>query len=163
MLLQFTDAFNGNFQPFLALERERPGDHCHRQNTHFTRHFGNYRCPTGTGTTTHTRGDKYHIGTAQCFGDPVPVFERGSAADVRVGTGTEPLGNLTTKLQDRFRLDVRQGLGISIGADKIHTLDRVFDHVFDRVAAASPDAYYLDDGIFRNVIDQFKHGVSPLL
>ena len=161
MLLQFGHALGGDLQAFLALEGEGTRDHRHCQDAQFPGHFGDYRGATGTGATAHTRGNKHHIRSAQGLGYAIPVFQRGGAPDVRVGTGAQALGDVTAKLQHGPGLDVRQCLGVGIGADEIHAFHVIGNHMLDRVAAAAAHTDYLDDCIRRYVIDKFKHGSFP--
>ena len=74
-----------------------------------------------------------------------------------------PLGNTRTQLQNGFGVDIRQCLGISVGADKIHAFNVVFDHMPDGITTTATDTDHLYHRILWCVINQFKHRDSPLV
>ena len=50
------------------------------------------------------------------------------------------------QLQHRFRTDIRKGLRVSIGANKIHAVDLMIDHVTNGVTATATDTDHFDHG-----------------
>ncbi|MNZ76028.1 hypothetical protein D3C78_945220 [compost metagenome] len=97
----------------------------------------------------------------QHFGDALTVFQRGLAADFRIGTSTQALGHAGTQLQDGARADVFQRLSISVGADEFDAFDVALDHVIDGVATAATDADHFDDRALRDVVYELEHFPSP--
>ena len=59
---------NGTF------ESEWLGYDTNGESTKVTCNFGNYRCTSGSGSTTHSSGYEYQVGTLEYFFDFVPVF-----------------------------------------------------------------------------------------
>jgi hypothetical protein len=107
--------------------------------------LGHHRCCTGTGATTHAGGDEQHVGTLDHLPDTVLVILRRLAADVRIGTGTQSLGDAAADLQRGACRHVFQRLGIGVGTDKIHAVDVLFAHVLHGIAATAADTDHLDN------------------
>jgi hypothetical protein len=78
---------------------------------------------------------------------PVHVLERGLAAFVGVGTGTETARHVRP---DRYLFDsgVRtKRLRVGVDADELDPFESEVDHRVDRVAARTPDAHHFDAGL----------------
>ena len=56
-----------------------------------------------------------------------------------------------------FDVDALQRLRIGVGTDEIHSLYTGVHHVLDRVAAASTDAQYFNNGVLAVTIHELKH------
>ncbi|MNZ75477.1 hypothetical protein D3C78_939550 [compost metagenome] len=153
MLGQGADALVGNLHAPASLEGERTGDHRHGEDAHFLGHLGDDRRRTGAGAAAHAGGDEHHVGALQHLGDALAVLQRGLAADVGIGAGTEPLGHVHAQLQDGLGIDLLQCLGIGVGTDEIDVVDVAAQHVIDGVAATTADTDDLDYRIRLNVID----------
>ena len=119
MLFQLADPLFGLCHALLALARERLGDDADGQRSGFSGNLGNDRCRAGAGAAAHAGGDEDHIGALEHLSHLLPVFEGRVTADVGVGAGSQPFGQLRTQLHLDRRLGVAQRLGIGIGNDKI--------------------------------------------
>ncbi|VVT10307.1 conserved hypothetical protein [Marinobacter salarius] len=75
----------------------------------------------------------------------------------RVGTGTQPFGDIATKLNNLTCIQVRQGLSVGVGANKLHAFDITVEHVANGIAATTANAYYFNDSVLLDIIDEFKH------
>src|SRR5690606_10936681 len=158
MLGQRANAFIGDLHALATLEGERTGHHGDGQDAELTRHLGDDRRSTGTGTAAHAGGDEDHVGALQHFGDAFAILERGLTTDLRIRTSTQSLGHAGTQLQHGARGNVLQRLCIGVGADEFHALDVVLRHVIDRVAAATTDTDDFDNCTLRDVVYEFEHG-----
>ena len=141
----------------LALERERLGNHGNREDAEFARDFRHYRRRPGAGAAAHARCQEQHVRTADQVDDALAVFQRRVTSDLRIGTGTQSLGDFRAQLQLRARLRALQRLHVRIGADELHAFDPVRDHVVDRVAPAAAHADHLDYRFLRRNFHDFKH------
>jgi hypothetical protein len=80
------------------------------------------------------------------------------AADLGLGARAEPAGERRAELQLGSRRRALQRLRVGVRADEVDAGKPAFEHVLDRVAAATADADDLDDGaFFRRLLDDFKH------
>ena len=100
----------------------------------------------GAGAAAEAGRDEHHVGAVERFDQLVGVFERRLAADVRVGAGAEPLGQLAADL-DLVRRGVEfQRLQVRVGDDELDAVEAGLHHAVDGVAAAAADADDLDAG-----------------
>ena len=114
--------------------------------TELSGHFGDNRRSARPRTTAHSRRHEYHVRSVQGVGDAVTIFESRCSPHLGVGAGTQTFRNTCTQLQHRFRTDVRKGLRVGIGANKIHAVDLMIDHVANGVTATTTDTDHLDHG-----------------
>src|SRR5580698_7695943 len=117
-------------------------------------------CAT-TGAAAHAGGDEQHVAALDELDDAVTVLHGRLAADLRVGAGTESLGDVAADLQRRLDLGMFQRLRIGVDAHELHPIDAGRDHVRHGVAAAAAHADHLDDGALAVRVHQFKHVVAP--
>nr|WP_255505432.1 hypothetical protein [Alkalisalibacterium limincola] len=70
---------------------------------------------------------------------------------------------MRAQLQLQLRTALLDRLGIGVGGDELHPLDRAGDHVRDGVAAATAHADHLDDRVGGYFFDQFVlcHVLNP--
>jgi hypothetical protein len=113
--------------------------------------------------TTHASRHENHIRSVQSVGDPITIFEGRCSPHLGVGTGAQTFSNACAQLQHRFRTDIRKGLRVSIGANKIHAVDLVIDHVANGVTATATDTDHLDHGTLWCTVYKFKHRFLPFL
>ena len=78
-----------------------------------------------------------------------------------IGAGAQALGDVGAELQLDLRLVALQRLRIGVGADELHALHALVDHVIDRIAAAAAHADHFDDRFLGLCIDEFEHVASP--
>ena len=128
----------------LAFERERLGHHRHRQDAEFPGHFRHHRRRAGAGAAAHAGGEEQHVAPLISSA----MRSRSSSAAWRpisgFGARAQALGDARAELQLHFGLVALQRLRIGVGADELHALHALRDHVVDRVAAAAADADHLD-------------------
>ncbi len=79
--------------------------------------------------------------------DTVTIFHRRLTADVRIGAGTQALGDTAAQLQGGARAHAGQRLGIGVGADKFHTFDVRLDHMLYGITATAADTHHLDNRV----------------
>jgi hypothetical protein len=161
MLLKFPKTLICYFRTLFAFESERAGHDSYGQNTHFPGHFGHNGGPTGAGAAAHTGCYKDHVSAVQGVGNAVPVLHGSGSPDIRVGASPETFGDTGAYLQHRLCLDIGQRLRVSIGANKIHTIDIVFDHMSNGITTTAADADHLDYRALRCTINKLKHSYSP--
>ena len=146
MLRDLREPLFRGIESLLALKTERSGDHCDGENTELSGHFGDDRRSARPCTTTHARCHEHHVRSVQGVGDAVTIFEGRRSPHLGVGAGAQAFRNTRAQLQHRLRTDIRKGLRVSIGANKIHTVDLVIDHVAHGVTATATNTDHLDHG-----------------
>ena len=132
--------------PLLALELERLGDDGDGQRAELAREAGDDRRRAGAGAAAEAGRDEDHVGAVERLDDLLGVLERRRAADVRVGAGAEPLGQLRADLQLDRRGVGLQRLQVGVGDDELDAVEPGAHHPVDGVAAAAADADHLDAG-----------------
>ena len=131
-------------QPLLAFELERLGDDRHRQRAELAGEARDDGRGAGAGAAAEPGRDEHHVGAGQRLNQAVGVFERGLAADVRIGAGAEAFGELRADLNlDRRRIAL-QRLHVGVGDDELDAFEPDLHHPVDGVAAAAADADDLD-------------------
>ena len=88
----------------LALEREGLGDHGDGERAEFAREICYDGRRAAARAAAEAGGDEDHVGAVERLEDFFGVFERGLAADLGVGAGAQPLGELGAELQLHGRL-----------------------------------------------------------
>ena len=128
-----------------SFERERPGDDTDGQRTDRPGDLRNDRRTTGAGATALAGRDEDHVGALEHFFDLFAVVLGCLPADLRVGTGAEPAGELTTDVELDVGVAHEQRLRIGVDGDELDALEADFDHPVDGVDTAAADADDLDD------------------
>ncbi len=82
----------------LAFERERLGDHGHRERAELARQRGDNGSSAAAGASAEAGGEKNHVRAFERFNNFVGVLERGFAADFGIGARAESLGELGADL-----------------------------------------------------------------
>ena len=80
-------------------ELERLGDDRDRQRAELARQAGDHRRGARAGAAAEPGRDEHHVGAVERLDQLLGVLERRLAADVRIGAGAEPLGELRADLQ----------------------------------------------------------------
>ena len=88
----------GNCHAFTAFHNEGLGHDSNCQNNEFLCDLRDHRCRPGTGTATHTGGNKEHVGALDDLLDTVPVLHRCLPPHIRVGTGAKAFSNVASDL-----------------------------------------------------------------
>ena len=150
--LELRDAVVGCLEPARPLEVEGLGNHAHGEDAHFARHAGNDRCRARARAAAHAGGDEEHVGAVDGLLDAVDrLFGRGLAR-FRLGPGAEAGG---AELDQVVGGRAVERLRVGVGADEVHALNALLDHVLDRVAAATPHADHLDLRAHAELFDHF--------
>ena len=84
---------------FLPFELERLGDDGDRQRAELAREARNHGRRPGPRAAAESGRHENHVGAVERLHDRFGVLERGLTADVRIGAGAEPLGQLVANLQ----------------------------------------------------------------
>ena len=143
-ILELGDPVVGLLQPPLALEQERFGHHPDGQRPDAASDVRDDGRAARTGTAAHARGDEDHVCSLQRRGELLAVLERGLAADLRVGAGTEPLGHHRAELDLGRGAVVMQRLAVGVRGDEIDAGQPGEDHRVERISAAAADTDHLD-------------------
>jgi hypothetical protein len=145
--LQFGDAGVGQAHAVTALEMERFGDHADGQYPALAGALGDDRAGAGPRASAHAGGDEDHVRAIQMLADLRRRFLGRRHAHLRMGSGSEPLGDADPELNAAIGLGEGELLGIGVGDDEFDALKARFDHVVDSVAARSADAEDHDPGL----------------
>ena len=132
--------------PAPALEGERPGDDADGESADRASHAGDDRCPAGAGAAALARRHEDHVGALEHLFDLLAVVLGGLAADVRVGPGAEPAGELAADVELDVGVAHQQRLRVGVDRDELDALQADIDHAVDGVDPAPADADDLDDG-----------------
>ena len=117
---------------------------------------------TGTGTTAHTCGNKYHICTLQGFQNLVTGFFGSFFADFRVCTCTQTFSQLFADLDAFFCLGKHQALLIAVHCNKFYAAYAGVDHTVYGVIAATAYTNYFNIGQrFKGCLYVIKHILRP--
>ncbi len=146
-LAQLLDAALGLLLTAFALEKEGLGDHGHGQGTQVLGHLGDDRRRAGARSATHAGGDKNHVAITENVANLGLAFQGRVTADIRIGPGTQALGQLVAELNLEFGLGMLQGLHVRVGGDEGHALHSGLDHVVHRVAAPTATPDHLDQSV----------------
>ena len=156
-LAQFLDALQRDLHAATAFERERLGDHGHGQDAHLLRELRDDRRGAGAGAAAHAGGDEHHVGAVQRVDDALAIFQRGLAADFRIGAGAQALGDVAAELQlQSWRRSCLMACESVLAVMNSTPSTPAVDHVRDRVAAAAAHADDLDDRIRCHLFNQFE-------
>ena len=158
---QLGQASFGIAHALVALKVKRLGHHAHGQDAHFARHPCDHRSGACARAAAHAGGDEQHV---SAFDRRPDVFNGqfcGFTATLRDAACTQAS---QTELDDAVRIAAAQRLGVGIGTDEFHALNRAVDHVADGVATTATDANNLDPGALVEsfFFDHFdRHFCSP--
>jgi hypothetical protein len=84
----------------------------------------------------------------------------GLAADVGVGAGAQPAGQLPPDVELDVGVGGEQGLGVGVHGDELHALEARLDHAVDGVDSTAADPDHLDHG---QVVLRRRHHPTILL
>ena len=129
-----------------AFKLEGLGHDAHGQNAQFPCSLRNDRCGTCSGATAHTGGDETHVAASQMINDLFDAFFGSSGTHCRPRARAQTFGNLHTHLDLRLGQRLLQRLCIGIGGDEIHAIERLFDHVVNRVSTGTAHTEHGDPG-----------------
>ena len=129
----------------LALEGERPGDHADGQRAELAGDVRHHGRAAGAGAAALAAGHEDHVGALEHLLDLVAVVLGGVLADVRVGAGAEPAGQLPADVELDVGVAHQQRLRVGVDRDELDALEPDLDHAVDGVDAAAADADDLDD------------------
>ena len=111
----------------------------------------------GPGTAAFPRRHEDHVGAGESLLDLLGVILRRPTTHLRVGSGAQPAGQLTSDVQLDVRVAHEQGLRIRVDRDELHAPKPEFDHPVDGVHAAAAHPDHLDD---REVVLVLAHAAS---
>ena len=143
------DALLRDEPPLGTLEAERLGNDSHRERADVLGDLGDDRCRPGPGTAAHTRGDEHHIGFLERLVELLAVILGGLAADRRIGTRAEALGDLVADAQLVGGIGEEKRLGVGVHRDELDPHQLGADHPIDGVRSAAADT---DDLYEREVL-----------
>ena len=102
-----------------ALEAERLGDDGDGQRADLGGERGDDRRGAGAGAAAQAGGQEDHVGAVEHLEDLLGVLERRLPADLGIGAGAEPLGELAADLQLDRRPALAQRLQVGVGGDEL--------------------------------------------
>ena len=132
-------------RPALALEAERAGDHADGQRAERPGHVRDDRCPAGAGPAALAGGDEDHVGALEDLLDLLAVVLSRLVADLGVGAGAQPAGELAADVELDVRVAHQQRLRVGVDRDELNALEPLFDHPVHGIDAAPSDTDDLDD------------------
>ena len=156
------DADLGLHDAAFALEPEWPGDHADRQRAERPRHVRHHRGTASAGAAALAGRDEDHVGPLEDLLDLFSVILCRPAADIGVGAGAKPPGELTADIELDVGVAHEQRLRVSVDRDELDALEPLFDHAIDGVDAATADSDDLDN---RQIVLRCCHeeGTFPLV
>ena len=128
-----------------ALEGERSGDDADGQCAQLAGDARHDRRAAGAGAAALAGGDEDHVGPLEDLLDLLRVVLGGLAADLRVGPGAEPAGELTPDVELDVGVAHEQRLRVGVDGDELDAAQPDLDHPVDGVDAAAADPDDLDD------------------
>ena len=140
------DAGLGLAGPAPALEGERAGHDADGQRAERAGDPGHDGRATGAGAAALAGGDEDHVGPLEDLLDLLRVVLGGLLADLGVGAGAEPAGELAADVELDVGVAHQQRLRVGVDRDELDALEADLDHPVDRVDAAAADPDDLDDG-----------------
>jgi hypothetical protein len=143
----------------VALELEGLGHHADREDAHLLGHAGDDGGRAGAGAAAHAGGDEDHVRAVHAPRGSAPRPPARGFALLGLAAGAQAVG---AELHELVRLAAVERLRVGVGAEELHALHALRDHVFDGVAAAAADADHLDLGAFVECFDHFDGHVDLL-
>ena len=141
--LQLGQTGIGIFHARAAFELEGLGHHAHGQDAHLFGHLGDDGSGAGSGAAAHAGGDEEHVGAFQRNADVGFGLLGGQFA--LVGTAARAQAALA-QLDAAVCAAAVECLGIGVGANELHPVDRGLDHVLNCVTSTAAHANDLDQG-----------------
>src|SRR6185503_7558127 len=122
------------------------------------------RRAAGARAAAETGGYKHHVGAFEHFDDLVSVFERGFAADGRIGAGAETFRQTASELNLDRRARTFECLKVGVCDEEFDAFDTGLDHAIDCIAATAADAdyFYPRSGEWRIIINENINAGSGL-
>ena len=146
VLAQARDALLRLTGPRAALEGERPGDDADGERADLVLgDLGDHGRGAGAGAATLAGGDEHHVGALQRLLDLIARLGGRAVSGVRVGPGTEALGELVADVELDVGVAHRERLGIGVRRDELDAAQSGVDHPVDGVRSAAADSDDLDD------------------
>ncbi len=136
----------------LAFKREWPCDHGDCQRAHFAGERRDDRRSAGAGPSAEASCHKHHVRAFQRFDDFFRILNGCAPTHVRIGSGTQPAGQLHAELQFHRSLRRAQRLRVRVGDNELHSLHVRFNHSIDGIAAAAAHSNHLDLCAARNFV-----------
>ena len=135
--LEFVDACQSLQLAATAFAFHRHGDDAHGEDAFLLGHLGHHRSRTSSSATTHTSGDKQHLGVVvhQCF-NLVAAHLSGFAADVGVVACTQLA---LAEVNRGLHTALQQGLVVGVAEYEVDALDAFLPHVVDGIATTATD------------------------
>ena len=112
----------------LGLKAEGFGHNAYRQDSHILGKLGHNRGRPGSGSASHTAGNKYHICALKHSGNLLAAFLGSLLADLRLGAGPQSFGELLADLQKLWRPAELQSLLVRIDTDKLNACNTLVNH-----------------------------------
>ena len=141
-----------------TLEGEGAGDDTDGQGAQRPGDLGDDGRATGAGATTLASGDEDHVGPLEDLLDLLRVVLGGLLADLGVGAGAQPAGELAADVELDVGVAHQQGLGVGVDGDELDPTEADLDHPVDGVHTTAADADDLDDG---QVVVRWRHSPEP--
>jgi hypothetical protein len=138
----------------------RPGDHPDGEGALRLGDAGDHRGATGAGAPALAGGDEHHVGALEDLFQLLGVVLGRLAADLGVGAGAEPAGQLAADVQLDVGVGGQQRLGVGVDGDELHALEARLDHAVDGVDTTAADPDHLDHG---QVVLRRRHHPTILL
>ena len=128
-----------------ALEVERPRDDADGQRSDLV--LGDLRDHgrgARAGAAALAGGDEDHVGALERLLDLVARLRGGALADLRVGAGAEPLGELVADVELDVGVGHLQRLRVGVARDELDAAQASVDHAVHRIGATAADTDDLD-------------------
>ncbi len=129
-----------------SFERERPRDDADRERLELAGDLRDDRRTARAGAAALAGGDEDHVRALQRFLQLVARLERGLAADVRVGAGTEAARRFRADVDLHVGVAHQERLRVRVHRDELDAGQACVDHLVDRVRPPAADADDLDHG-----------------
>ena len=99
-----------------------------------------------TGTAALAGGHEDHVGALERVAQLVLALHGGLEADIGIGAGAEPTGDLAADVDLHVRVTHLQRLRVRVDGDELDAAKTRVDHPVDGVGAAAAHAHDLDHG-----------------
>ena len=139
-ILQVHDAVDRVVHANFALKSERLCHYADGENPHLLCAFRNDRRCARSRSAAHAGSDEHKIRSLERFRDCIPAFLGRFAANLRIRTRAEPLGQLFADLDLLSGARKVERLLIRIDGNKLHTAQAVLNHAVDRVVPRAADS-----------------------
>ena len=154
--LQLGQAGVGLLHAARAFKVEGLGHHTDGEDAHLLGDARDHGRSARARATAHAGRDEGHVRAVERAADAVHRFVGRGTARFGLGPGAQAGG---AELDELVRVGVVECLRVGIGADELHALHVLRDHVLDGVAAATAHADDLDLGTQVKLFDHFDSHV----